>query len=100
MGGTYRTDAFPAADTGTCPTISIPKPSRPATLRGWLVSRRMRLRSKSDRICAPMPIRSCLGCRPLHLNGGLFPRHRHAINAKRGGRDRAAEFEIVADLRD
>src|ERR1035437_759326 len=39
-------------------------------------------------------------CRPLHLNGGLFPCHRHAINSQRGGRDRAAEFQVVADLRD
>ena len=64
MGGTYRTEAFPAADTGTCSTISMPKPSRPATLRGWLVSRRMRLRSNSDRICAPKPIYRCLGVEP------------------------------------
>src|SRR5580698_9835490 len=51
----YLSDAFPA-DTGTCSTISIPKPSRPATLRGWLVSRRMRFRFRSDKICAPIPI--------------------------------------------
>ena len=40
-------DDFAEAETGTCSTISMPKPSRPATLRGWLVSRRMRLRLRS-----------------------------------------------------
>jgi hypothetical protein len=34
-------------------------------------------------------------CRPLHLNGGLFSRDGHAINAQRGGRDRAAEIFVV-----
>src|ERR1700693_6553754 len=42
--------------TGTCSTISIPKPSSAATFLGRLVSRRIRRRSRSDRICAPLPI--------------------------------------------
>ena len=45
-----------AVEIGTCSTISMPKPSRAGTRRGWLVSSRMRRRFRSDNICAPMPI--------------------------------------------
>ena len=39
-------------------------------------------------------------CRPCTRTDGLLPRHRHAINANRGGHDGPAEFEIITDLRD
>ena len=42
---------FPVSScTGTCSTISMPKPSRAATFFGRFVSRRMRRRLRSDNI--------------------------------------------------